>query len=122
VEVLYHGTLGAKSPELLSVIKGAHALLLPSEGENYGHAIVEFLSQGKPVIIGKNTPWKELSIHRGGWETDDSSIAEALQSLLDMDQKSYDDWSQGAHAYYQERVLKNVEEQCLKYREMFRLS
>ena len=122
VEVLYHGTLGAKSPELLSVIKGAHALLLPSEGENYGHAIVEFLSQGKPVIIGENTPWNELSSHRAGWETDDSSIAEALQSLLDMDQTSYDDWSQGAHAYYQERVLKNVEEQCLKYSEMLRLS
>jgi glycosyltransferase involved in cell wall biosynthesis len=122
VEVLYHGTLGAKSPELLSVIKGAHALLLPSEGENYGHAIVEFLSQGKPVIIGSKTPWKGLELARAGWETDSSSLTWALQSLLVMGQVTYDQWSQGASSYYREKVLKNVEEQNAKYLEMLKLS
>jgi glycosyltransferase involved in cell wall biosynthesis len=122
VEVLYHGSLGAKSPELLTVIKGAHALLLPSEGENYGHAIVEFLSQGKPVIIGRNTPWKGLELMHAGWETDSTTLSSALQSLLIMDHATYQHWSHGALTYYRDKVLKDVEEQKAKYLEMLKFS
>jgi glycosyltransferase involved in cell wall biosynthesis len=119
VEVLYHGTLGAKSPELLSVIESAHALLLPSRGENYGHSIVEFLSQGKPVIIGKDTPWKQLEINQAGWETDNASLPKALNQLLAMDHDAYQQWTKGAFSYYEERVLKRVENQLQEYQQMF---
>jgi glycosyltransferase involved in cell wall biosynthesis len=119
VEVLYHGTLGAKSPELLSVIESAHALLLPSRGENYGHSIVEFLSQGKPVIIGKDTPWKQLEINQAGWETDNASLPKALNQLLAMDHDAYQQWTKGAFSYYEERVLKRVESQLQEYQQMF---
>lgn len=32
--------------------------VLPTKGENFGHAIVESLANGLPVIISPSTPWK----------------------------------------------------------------
>jgi glycosyltransferase involved in cell wall biosynthesis len=44
-------------PELLSQY---HFLLMPSQGENYGHSIVEAFMAGCPVIISDRTPWLNL--------------------------------------------------------------
>lgn len=60
--------MGAISPELLPQAVGeAHFLLLPSAGENYGHAIVEALTFGRPVIISDQTPWNGVEAARAGW-------------------------------------------------------
>lgn len=37
-----------------------HFLFMPSQGENYGHAIVESFLAGCPVIISDRTPWRGL--------------------------------------------------------------
>lgn len=42
--------------------------MLMSDGENYGHAIVESLLAGVPVLISNNTPWVKLSELGLGWE------------------------------------------------------
>jgi len=42
--------------------------LLPTLGENFGHAIVEALAAGCPVMISDRTPWRELSEHDAGWD------------------------------------------------------
>ena len=44
-------------PEMISKY---HMLVLPTLHENYGHAIAETLSQGRPVIISDQTPWQGL--------------------------------------------------------------
>jgi len=44
-------------PEVLQQLQKAHFLILPTHGENFGHAIFEALTFGKPVIISDETPW-----------------------------------------------------------------
>jgi len=46
---------------------------LPTRGENFGHAIVEALAAGLPVLISDQTPWLNLSSLGVGW---DLSLAE----------------------------------------------
>lgn len=43
-------------------------LLLPSGAENYGHVIAEALSVGTRVLIGDNTPWREMEARGLGWD------------------------------------------------------
>jgi glycosyltransferase involved in cell wall biosynthesis len=40
---------------------------LPTRGENYGHAIIESLAAGVPVLISDQTPWKGLNEAGVGW-------------------------------------------------------
>lgn len=41
---------------------------LPTRGENYGHAIIEALSLGIPVLISDCTPWHRLEEKKIGFE------------------------------------------------------
>ena len=60
--------MGAISPEQLpQAIGEVHFLLLPSAGENYGHAIVEALTCGRAVMISDQTPWTGVEVAEAGW-------------------------------------------------------
>lgn len=49
---------GTAQPSDVPLIIGKHDLfLLPTLGENFGHAIWEALSSGTPVVISDRTPW-----------------------------------------------------------------
>jgi len=39
------------------LLEHAHLFALPTEGENFGHAIFEALAVGCPVLISDQTPW-----------------------------------------------------------------
>ncbi len=41
---------------------------LPTLGENFGHAIVEALWAGCPVLISDQTPWRDLESAGAGWD------------------------------------------------------
>ena len=41
--------------------------LLPTRGENFGHAIFDALEVGLPVLISDQTPWRELEQIGAGW-------------------------------------------------------
>ncbi len=92
---------GALPQELgFEKILDTHALILPSLGENFGHAIFESLISGKPVLISDKTPWRNLEQNHAGWDISLDNRADftaALQTLLEMDQQSYDRWSTGAY-------------------------
>lgn len=55
----------AQVPELLA---GAHLLLLPTLGENFGHTIVEALLTGCPVLLSDRTRWRNLDREGAGWD------------------------------------------------------
>ncbi len=45
--------------EVWELLKTMDIWVSPTEGENYGHALVEALQLGIPVIVSDNTPWTE---------------------------------------------------------------
>lgn len=47
-------------PQVPEVLRNYDLFVLPTHGENFGHAIFEALVAGKPVIITPFTPWQEL--------------------------------------------------------------
>jgi glycosyltransferase involved in cell wall biosynthesis len=93
VKCEYHGAV--KSERSQEIFSQYHALVLPSKGENFGHAIYECLSVGRPVIIGKNTPWKDVEQDEAGWlvELDSQDVAEAVIKLGKLNQIEFDSFS-----------------------------
>lgn len=90
VAVRYRGAV--PNSRVKEVIASAHFLLLPTLNENYGHAIVEAMISGKPVIISDQTPWRDLEKKNAGWDIplDDRSRFEAvLRKCYDMDNNAY---------------------------------
>lgn len=56
--------------QVLEVLRRSDALVLPTLGENFGHAIAEALSVGCPVIIPDTTPWTAVVADGCGWVID----------------------------------------------------
>ena len=116
INVNYHGP--CPSDDVALHLASTHALLLPSEGENYGHAIVESFGQGRPVLISKHTPWQELASQKAGWDVAYESLAQAISELSAMDQQTYNTWSEGAFHYYQKMIVLPFEENRKAYLRM----
>ena len=67
-------------------------MLLPSLGENFGHAIFESFANAVPVIIGNNTPWRDIEQNNGGIEVkpnDIEGIFTAISLFNNMTNQSY---------------------------------
>ena len=116
IQVSYHGP--CPTDEVAGKLAAAHALLLPSEGENFGHSIVESLAQGRPVLISKHTPWQNLASHHAGWDVATTELSSAIQSLIEMDQVTYQTWSEGAKNYHQ-MVIEVKENTIQAYKTLF---
>ena len=88
--------------QISGLIKKHHIFALPTQGENFGHAIFESLGAGRPVLISDQTPWKELAAARAGWElalADTGAFTRALTEALSWDQAAFGEWSAGAFAF-----------------------
>ena len=120
IQVNYHGSCA--SHEVAHHLASAHALLLPSEGENFGHAIVEAFANGRPVLISKNTPWKNLAAQKAGWDVAPTDLPLAITELAAMDQARYDEWCGGAAAYYEKQILVPFAEHQDAYLKLFSVS
>jgi glycosyltransferase involved in cell wall biosynthesis len=87
--------------QITEILTANDVMILPSLGENFGHAIFESFLHGIPVIIGNNTPWKNMQDLKAGLEVDPIDI-EAIQSaikvFLEMDPNTYKVWQTGAKA------------------------
>ena len=55
--------------------------LYPTGGDNYGHTIVESLSQGTPVLISENSPWNNLQKKGWGWNIPLLNLSDYSQVL-----------------------------------------
>ena len=75
---------------------------MPSEGENFGHAILEALSAGCPVIISDMTPWKSLESKKIGWDLsldNPENFVDAIETAAAMNQETYGEWSNNAISF-----------------------
>jgi glycosyltransferase involved in cell wall biosynthesis len=119
VKVSYHGPVSGEELELALI--NCHVFVLPSKSENYGHAIVEALSAGRPVITSENVPWKGLKDSHAGINVNmenENELSEAIRFFCEMDQDTLDEWSGGARRYFESRI--DLEKIRREYEEMFK--
>ena len=83
------------------VLQQHHVFVLPTLGENFGHAIFEALLAGKPVLVSDKTPWRELAKEKAGYDLplEPGAFKKALTIMAGMDQSTYDEWSRAAFGY-----------------------
>lgn len=113
-ELTDHGTIridykGVLRPsEIADVYADADFMLLPTMHENYGHAIVEAWSNGCPVIISVNTPWKNLKVQDLGWDVDLSDpkkLVTAIQESIDQDFTSYISMVRSSYNHFANQIV-----------------
>lgn len=98
VRVEYHGQVTREAVQ--DVVRNAHFFILATLGENFGHAIFESLSLGRPVIISDTTPWRNLTPRKAGFDLpllDKAAFIKAIEQAAAMDQRTFDTWSQAAY-------------------------
>jgi len=95
--------------EIKQHLELAHFFVLPTEGENFGHAIFEALAVGCPIIISDQTPWRNLASKKAGFDLslqDINSFSFAIQSCIDMDN---DEWQEYRHGAWNEAKRYSAE-------------
>jgi glycosyltransferase involved in cell wall biosynthesis len=99
VKVLWHDHIA--EDHVRGVIEQAHAVFMPSVGENFGHTMLEALVAGRPLLISDRTPWKELEAKHAGWDLpleQPERFERVVAQLLALDQTGYNAWLLGAAA------------------------
>lgn len=79
-----------ENSRVLEVLSTYDLFILPTKGENYGHAIVESISAGTPVLISTNTPWRNLDEKKVGWDVNldnREKFKEKIRELAKLDAK-----------------------------------
>lgn len=119
IQVTYHGDLLPSAVE--KALKTSDVFILPSKSENFGHAIYEALTAGKPVITSHNTPWNDLHKAKAGCNVSLSSgteeMTKAIKNFAAMEQAEFEEWANGARAYTDGAI--NLDEIKEQYEKMF---
>lgn len=103
VHVSYKGVL--PSEDVPQVLSAYDFFVLLSEGENFGHAILEALMAGCPVLISDQTPWKNLTSKGIGWDIplhQTSDIVSAFEKAIQMPEEEFEHSSQKAYQFAQQ--------------------
>ncbi|WP_299228506.1 glycosyltransferase family 4 protein [uncultured Psychroserpens sp.] len=90
ISINYRGVL--PSEEVPEVLTDYDFFVLLSEGENFGHAILEAFLSGCPVIISNKTPWKDLENKGVGYDIELSHIKKIttiFDQVIEMSQMEY---------------------------------
>ena len=119
--VVYHGMLAPD--ELQKALETIHVFIMPSESENFGHAIAEALSAGKPVITTNTTPFVELTNEKAGTTVAIDQLAAhlptAIQQFISMGNNEYGQYSTNAVKYINDFV--SVDRLHKQYNTLFNL-
>lgn len=103
---------GAVEPvKVQSLISNYHALILLTKGENFGHAIYESLSVGRPVITTYYTPWQNLCEKQAGANLNLEKAEDHIEKInrfIEMSQDEYNSFCFGAHRMADD-YYKNLE-------------
>ena len=118
IKVTYHGEIPPAGVPV--ALRNSHVFILPSESENFGHAIVEALSAGRPVITSHNVPWTQLEELSAGMNVnphDEQELIAAISFFASMEFGEMEVWGEGAWNYG--RGVTDVEGMTQSYRHMF---
>ncbi|MEJ7676453.1 MAG: glycosyltransferase [Segetibacter sp.] len=118
IKVVYKGEI--VPDKIPGALQESHVFILPSKSENFGHALYEAMTAGKPVITSHFTPWHNLKENNAGLNVSIDNLNE-IQSAIDFfagaDNDSLQKWSKAARAF----ALRSVDTDTIKrqYLEMF---
>lgn len=81
-----------QNSELPEIIKQHHLFVLPTTGENFGHAIFEAFLSGRPVLISDQTPWLGLAGKNIGWDEtlQIENFTARIEEMASLDQYQFD--------------------------------
>lgn len=105
IKVEYKGEL--KHEQVSSTLAEYDVFLFPTYSENYGQIIAEALLTGVPVIIGDNTPWKDVSDFGAGWALPIENIGDytaAINKMCQMDTQEYNRMREKVDQYISKKV------------------
>ena len=95
--------LGPKNNSAVtSLLQQQHLFILPTVGENFGHAIFESFLAGRPVLISDQTPWLHLTDLKLGWDiplNNPAAFIAAIEKAAAWDQYEFDKFAETAWQY-----------------------
>jgi glycosyltransferase involved in cell wall biosynthesis len=106
-QVRYRGPVPAW--DVPNVLGQYNYFVLPTQGENFGHAIFDSLSCGVPVVISRHTPWKDLDTHKAGFYVEETveSIYQQLQAIQDITPSTYHQYRENSLKYATDYLSAN---------------
>ena len=94
---------GAVNPwQVPEILQQYHFFILPTQGENFGHAIFDALASGVPVIISDRTPWKDLDSFKAGFYLnleDPNAIQKVFETISSLTSEQYDHYRKNSLRY-----------------------
>ncbi len=103
---------------LEEIIRQRQLFVLPTQGENFGHAIFESLAAGRPVLISDQTPWINLAKQKAGWDLpldDQMQFKKIIEEVSAMSNDELTVWCKGAWQYAHDYIQNsNIKEEYLK--------
>lgn len=85
--------------EVPALLQQYHLFVLPTLGENFGHAIFEALLAGRPVLLSEHTPWRQLEQKKAGWDIplhDKNKFTATIIKVAAMEAPEFNEWCHGA--------------------------
>lgn len=111
---------GRGPTEIQALYRSAKFFISMTTGENFGHAIIEALSNGCPVIISDQTPWNDIAECGAGWVLplgDEAAWKRAITDASSMEKEAYLAMSKNAVDYVKRKF--DIEQLREQYRNLF---
>lgn len=118
ITVNFNGSV--KKDELRNAYEKHHFLILPSRGENYGHAITEAWACARPVLISNKTPWDKVEEKQIGFMSPIQNhihLTQSIEKLSQMNNTLYQSLSENSYLYAE--ALSSQPKLKVKYQELF---
>jgi glycosyltransferase involved in cell wall biosynthesis len=119
INVVYHSELSPA--DLSTAMQQFQVFIMPSKSENFGHALLEALSAGKPVITTNTTPFKHLQDAKAGYTVEvnnlDADLSVAIALFAGMNNAAFSEHSKAAGVFARNFVDTNLIKQ--QYQTLF---
>jgi glycosyltransferase involved in cell wall biosynthesis len=96
--------------EVPKALQQSHFFVLPTLGENFGHAIFEAFAQARPVLISDQTPWRDLQTQQIGFDiplNKPEKWLDAIHYIAAMTATEYTEWTTKTHQFAHDFIQKS---------------